>query len=143
MTAQTIGGQEAGIGLGCSCASCYRHRADDGSPAGAPTTDARLPTIHPLQAERHGEEPSVIYLRGELDIATAPRLRERLDVVIGTAQTVTLDMAEVTFIDASAMGILASAGARSPGGLQVRGASAFITKVFNLVGLDHLLGPGP
>ena len=53
-------------------------------------------------------ESVVVTLRGELDAYSAPQLRDRLtDLVDGQGNlSVTLDLAEVSFLDSTAMGAL-------------------------------------
>jgi anti-sigma B factor antagonist len=51
-----------------------------------------------------------VTLRGELDIATAPLLWESLtEVAVGAAETVLLDLSQLTFIDSSGLHALAAA----------------------------------
>ena len=60
-----------------------------------------------LLSTRPGRGCTVVELRGDLDMATAPQLREGLQRLVdaGDRQLV-LDMAEVAFMDSSALGTL-------------------------------------
>ena len=53
-------------------------------------------------------ESVVVTLRGELDAYSAPRVRDRLtDLIDGQGNlSVTLDLAEISFLDSVAMGVL-------------------------------------
>lgn len=53
---------------------------------------------------------TVVYVGGELDVATAPLLRTELDVLVenGSSRLV-LDLAELTFLDASGLRVLVRA----------------------------------
>ena len=59
------------------------------------------------------EERTVrVVVSGDVDIATCPRLKERLDVVAGRGLLV-LDLARVTFLDSSAIALLVGLQRRS------------------------------
>ena len=51
----------------------------------------------------------VLHIHGELDVASAPALRAALDQVARLDAFVTLDFAEVTFMDSSAVQVLVEA----------------------------------
>ena len=62
--------------------------------------------------ERVGSSPPVITVSGEIDVATAPQLRECLHSVIAQGEaTVVLDLLGVMFLDSTALGVLALADA--------------------------------
>lgn len=104
------------------------------------------PVLQPFSLTIEGETtcPTVI-VRGELDLGTAPQLREGLTGLSGTTR-VDVDLAEVTFIDSTALGVLLSAlkHYRSVGSdLQVVAASPVVAKVLEISGLAPVLGtPG-
>lgn len=53
--------------------------------------------------------PHIVAVSGEIDTITAPRLREVLqDALESGPPAVTVDLAEVSFIDASGIGVLVS-----------------------------------
>ena len=56
-----------------------------------------------LRVEQNGQGP-VVWVSGELDIATAPLLRDCLDDFNG--QPVTIDFSGVTFLDSSGLAVL-------------------------------------
>jgi anti-sigma B factor antagonist len=84
----------------------------------------------------------VISVIGEIDVATAPQLRESLHGVIAAGRsTVALDLLAVTFIDSTALGVLVGGlkRCRELGGeLHVVVADARIRKIFEITGLDKV-----
>jgi len=57
----------------------------------------------------HGDDAAVVRLVGELDLASADELRECLAALAGRGRDVVVDLAELTFIDAGGLGVLARA----------------------------------
>lgn len=90
-------------------------------------------------AERLDDETPVLSIRGEIDVSTAPELRDRLlDVAQNGHGTVVVDLSAVTFLDSTALGVLVSGlkRFRSAGGdlrLVVTGRS--VAKVLEITGL--------
>jgi anti-sigma B factor antagonist len=84
----------------------------------------------------------VITVVGEIDVATAPQLRESLHGVIAQGQsTVVLDLLGVTFLDSTALGVLVGGlkRCRELGGeLHVVVADARIRKIFEITGLNKV-----
>ena len=59
---------------------------------------------------RTAGQRAMVQVRGELDMYTAPRLRERLPEVFDEgARTVTVDLSEVDFLDSTALSVLIGA----------------------------------
>jgi anti-sigma B factor antagonist len=86
----------------------------------------RPPSVFAIEARAPVGEIAVLALSGELDLAAAPALRERLAEVRATgARGLVLDMAEVTFLDSSALRELLSAEAA----LRAAGASLVLATV--------------
>ena len=87
-------------------------------------------------------ETAWIRADGELDIASAPRLKRTLRDAIESARSVVLDLRGLTFIDSTGIHVLieTDAQARRAGRrlTLVRGA-AHIERVFELVGLSDRL----
>ncbi len=94
-----------------------------------------------VREERRDGVP-VVRVRGEVDVATAPALRESLDgAVDGGPGTVVVDLSEVTFIDSTGLGVLIGARKRcvdSGRAFRVVVADPRILKVFQITGLDEL-----
>jgi anti-sigma B factor antagonist len=92
--------------------------------------------------EREDRGVPVIAVIGEIDVATAPQLRECLHGVIANGQsTVVLDLLGVTFLDSTALGVLVGAlkRCRELGGeLHVVVADARIMKIFEITGLTKV-----
>lgn len=54
-------------------------------------------------------DATVIYVRGEIDIATCERLRDAIEPHLGPRQSIILDLAGVEFIDSSGLHVLEQA----------------------------------
>ena len=84
----------------------------------------------------------VIAVSGEIDVATAPQLRECLHRVIAEGgSTIVLDLLAVTFLDSTALGVLVGAlkRCRELGGeLHVVVADPRIMKIFEITGLTNV-----
>jgi anti-sigma B factor antagonist len=61
-------------------------------------------------AEADGE--TVIYVRGEIDIATAGRLRDVIEPHLGPKQSIVLDLSGVDFMDSQCLTVLVQARGR-------------------------------
>ena len=86
--------------------------------------------------------PPVIAVSGEIDVATAPQLRECLHRVIAQGEsTIVLDLLEVTFLDSTALGVLVGGlkRCREQGGdLHIVVADPRIVKIFEITGLTNV-----
>jgi anti-sigma B factor antagonist len=83
---------------------------------------------------------SIITVAGEVDIATAPRLRELLAALARSGRPVIADLDQVTFIDAAGLRVLAAAARQAAahgGSLHVISARHQVRQVFALTGLDR------
>jgi anti-sigma B factor antagonist len=82
---------------------------------------------------------AIVRLDGEVDVASAPRLRERLlDLVAANRHHVAADLTDVTFLDSVGLGVLIGGlkRARSNGGdLVLVGPSGGVARVLELTGL--------
>jgi anti-sigma B factor antagonist len=98
----------------------------------------RLATVHEPDRDRE-----VVMVAGEIDLATAPvvytYLRAAVDAHRGTAgRVVTVDLSEVTFMDASGLTALLRAQAhsrRQGGDLQLAALCPRITRLLHITGL--------
>lgn len=90
---------------------------------------------------------AVLRIVGEIDIYTAPALRERLSELKATGVThVVLDTSGVTFLDSSGLGVLVSAQKRlrgHGGTIALVAAQERIVQLFRLTGLIRLFPPYP
>jgi len=88
------------------------------------------------------EDLPVLTVVGEIDVATAPQLRESLHEVIAKGQaTVVLDLLAVTFLDSTALGVLVGGLKRCRefgGELYVVVADARLKKIFEITGLNKV-----
>jgi len=107
--------------------------------ATAATAPASGPTAFAISRRELDAHTTALTVAGELDLATAPRLKWALTDAIGAgAGRVVLDLSPVTFIDSTALGVLVgvrrSLGAGSR--LAIVCASANVLRIFELTGLD-------
>jgi anti-sigma B factor antagonist len=92
---------------------------------------------------RDSEQPGVAVLkaRGEIDVATSPRLREHMTQLIEPGlELLIVDLAEVSFIDSTGLGVLVGAmrNVRAGGGdLRLVVTQPQIIKLLELTGLDE------
>jgi anti-sigma B factor antagonist len=89
----------------------------------------------------HGDR-TVVRLGGEIDVYTAPFVREKLDEQIhaGRADLV-VDLSDVTFLDSTGLGVLVGRLkiARTRGGsLRLVGTAERVLRVFAITGLDKV-----
>jgi anti-sigma B factor antagonist len=67
-----------------------------------------MPTSFSTELAQTGDA-TVIYVRGEIDIATCERLRDMIEPHLGPRQSVVLDRSGVEFIDSSGLHVLEQA----------------------------------
>ena len=83
----------------------------------------------------------VLRLAGEVDVATAPRLRDRLVQLINEGPPkLVVDLSGLSFIDSMGLGALVSGLKRArahDGDLRLAGASDHVAKVLNITRLDQ------
>lgn len=88
-----------------------------------------------------GEAATLVVLRGDLDIVTAPELRECLVKVIDEGARVVIDLEAVGFLDSAGLGILVGGlkRARTRGGdLELVSTSHDVLKPLEITGLDRV-----
>ena len=89
---------------------------------------------------------SVVTVGGEIDVATAPRLREQLIALVnGGSYHLVIDLEAVDFIDSTGLGVLIGAlkRVRTQGGeLALVCTERRILKVFEITGLDRVFRIG-
>jgi anti-sigma B factor antagonist len=89
-----------------------------------------------------GDSSYVVSVTGEVDVATAPGLRERLHEVIADGPAVlVVDLLGVTFIDSTALGVLIDALKRSEAVgavMRIVVSEPRILKVFTITGLTDI-----
>ena len=87
------------------------------------------------------EAATLVVLRGDLDLATAPELRECLVKVIDEGERVVIDLEAVGFLDSAGLGILVGGlkRARTRGGeLELVCTGQDVLKPLEITGLDRV-----
>jgi anti-sigma B factor antagonist len=93
-----------------------------------------------IDVER-GDAATLVVLRGDLDLATAPELRECLVKVIDEGERVVIDLEAVGFLDSAGLGILVGGlkRARTRGGeLELVSTGQDVLKPLEITGLDRV-----
>ncbi len=94
-------------------------------------------TEHPIDSERH-----VLAIRGEIDLFTAPELKQVLAESIEAGRIrIIVDLTETTFLDSTALGVLIGAVKRlrsRHGALAMVNVDENIAKTFEITGLDQI-----
>jgi len=88
------------------------------------------------------DEATVIHVRGEIDMATAGRLRDVIEPHMGPEQTIILDLSEVEFMDSSCLNVLLQARGQlteNGGSLILRNPSRAAHRVLTIGGATDLL----
>ena len=89
----------------------------------------------------------IVVVRGEIDVATAPQLRDRLRAMTETNPPLSVvDLSAVTFLDSTGLGVLVGAVTeRRDAGADLRlvVTEPHITKVFSITGLDEVFSIYP
>lgn len=87
---------------------------------------------------------AVVAVLGELDVASAPRLRQEMVSLASNGRAlVVLDLHGVDFLDSTGLGVIVGALKRLRGlggDLRLVGGAPTVRKVFELTGLDAVLG---
>ena len=94
-------------------------------------------TEHPIDGERH-----VLAVRGEIDLFTAPELKQVLAESIEAGRVrIIVDLTETTFLDSTALGVLIGAVKRlrsRDGALAIVNVDENIAMTFEITGLDQI-----
>lgn len=88
------------------------------------------------------DEATVIYVRGEIDMTTAGRLRDAIEPHMGPEQTIVLDLSGVEFMDSSCIKVLILARTTltaDGGSLILRNPSQVAHRVLTVGGANELL----
>ncbi len=90
-----------------------------------------------LDAQRH-----LVAVRGEIDLFTAPELKQVLTEAVEQGKSrVVVDLSETTFLDSTALGVLIGAVKRlrsREGALAIVNRDQSIAKTFEITGLDQV-----
>ncbi len=94
-------------------------------------------TEEPIDAARH-----IVAVRGEIDLFTAPELKQVLaESIEGGRTRIVVDLSETTFLDSTALGVLIGAVKRlrsRDGALAIVNVDENIAKTFEITGLDQI-----
>jgi anti-sigma B factor antagonist len=117
------------------------HELDGDRLLGLPGTDI-LPPVN-LDVETGTKDgASVVTLRGEIDVYTAPRLRQTLiDLVEGGVTDIVVDMEKVDFLDSTGLGVLVGGLKRvkdREGSMKLVATQDRILKIFDITGLSKV-----
>jgi anti-sigma B factor antagonist len=89
---------------------------------------------------------TVVAASGEIDVATAPALRDRLvELIEGGTTHLVVDLEDVAFIDSTGLGVLVGAARRArsaEGDVRLVCTNSRILKVFSATGLDEVFTIG-
>ena len=84
----------------------------------------------------------VVAVRGEIDLFTAPELKQKLtDAIEGGKSRIVVDLTQTTFLDSTALGVLIGAVKRlrtREGALVIVNVDQNIAKTFEITGLDQI-----
>ena len=90
---------------------------------------------------------ALLTLRGEIDVYTAPRLRQAIiDLVDGGANRIVVDMEKVDFLDSTGLGVLVGGLKRvkmKEGSLSIVTTQDKILKIFDITGLNKVFAIHP
>jgi anti-sigma B factor antagonist len=84
----------------------------------------------------------IVYVQGEIDLATAGRLRDAIEPHMGPRQTITLDLSGVEFMDSSCIRVLVHARGTltaDGGSLILRNPSTIAHRLLTLTGIEFIL----
>jgi anti-sigma B factor antagonist len=89
---------------------------------------------------------AVVTVRGEIDMATAPQLRDLLDqLIVAGSRRIVLDCRELAFLDSSGIGVLVAARNRlgDEGEIVLDSPQAHVRKVLDITGVGSHLSVVP
>jgi anti-sigma B factor antagonist len=113
-------------------------------PAGPAVTQPPEIHVQPFHLESitAGADCAVLRVRGEIDVYTAPQLREHaIKLLADGARHITADLREVDFLDSTGLGVLVGSLKRvreQGGSLTLVTAADRILTIFRLTGLDRV-----
>jgi anti-sigma B factor antagonist len=98
-----------------------------------------------INTETEGEA-TVVHAGGDLDVYTAPRLKEALEQTLIGGRRLVLDLSGVQFIDSTALGVLVSAlqlSQSNGGDFRLVVGDPFLLKIFRITGFDGMFSIYP
>ncbi len=101
-----------------------------------------LPVNFSVKTYNHENGTPVVVLGGEVDVYTAPQMKEQLSSLIQSgAQRIIVDLSGVNYFDSTALGTLIGSLHRireREGNILIVGASPRVRRVFEITGLDNV-----
>ena len=101
-----------------------------------------MPPEFALTQESLDADRQVVAVKGEIDLFTAPELKQTLtDAIEGGKTRLVVDLTETTFLDSTALGVLIGAVKRlrsRDGALVIVNVDSNIAKTFEITGLDQI-----
>jgi anti-sigma B factor antagonist len=101
-----------------------------------------MPPEFALNEDALDDDRHVVAVRGEIDLFTAPELKQKLtDAIESGKSRIVVDLTETTFLDSTALGVLIGAVKRlrsREGALVIVNVDQNIAKTFEITGLDQI-----
>lgn len=86
---------------------------------------------------------AIMTLKGEIDVYTAPKLKEQLNELVGESEAdVLVDLKDVTYMDSTGLGTFVSGlkhAKESGTTLKLIRANERLYRLFKVTGLDHVI----
>jgi len=101
-----------------------------------------MPPEFSLTEDALDDDRHVVAVRGEIDLFTAPELKQKLtDAIEGGKSRIVVDLSDTSFLDSTALGVLIGAVKRlrtREGALVIVNVDQNIAKTFEITGLDQI-----
>lgn len=95
-----------------------------------------------IQDKNELENKIVLSVEGEVDVYTAPQLREKLLPLCQDQSIVYLDLSQVDYIDSTGLGVLIGAykaQKNTNGKLIITGMNSRLSRLFSITGLNQIM----
>lgn len=92
------------------------------------------------------KDNTIVRVDGDLDVYTAPRLKETLEPAVASGDSLVLDLSGVHFIDSTALSVLVGALQQSQangGAFRLVVEDPFLLKIFRITGFDAMFSIYP
>jgi anti-sigma B factor antagonist len=98
-----------------------------------------------IQVQKTAQQGARVVVSGEVDVSNAEDLRVQIDAALAddAVEQVEVDMAEVSYIDSTGIGVLVGAAHRAQEagrGFKVLNPQANVLRILGLLGVDEVLG---
>ena len=101
-----------------------------------------MPPEFTLTSDSIDDTRQVVAVAGEIDLFTAPELKQKLtDAIESGKNRIVVDLSDTTFLDSTALGVLIGAVKRlrsREGALVIVNVDQNIAKTFEITGLDQI-----